>query len=182
MIFSEDRVKGPYSETDAKKIFADAGLDWETRKERYETIDETIWAQVPGKWWGAYDEKGKPISSQGIGNFQGVKLLLGLKSFAEDIGEGHKGYGKGIAKYIVDRNSDKPMLGMAKDGGQYIFPSIGFRKLKFDNTGLLQNEEDLPTEVKSALEIGNTNPSLMGIRKLFYLPAASWWILVKGGF
>ena len=39
MIFSEDRVKGPYSETDAKKIFADAGLDWETRKERYETID-----------------------------------------------------------------------------------------------------------------------------------------------
>ena len=46
----------------------------------------------------------------------------------------------------------------------------------------IQNEEDLPTEVKSALEIGNTNPSLMGIRKLFYLPAASWWILVKGGF
>ena len=173
MTFSEDRVKGPFSESEAEKIFVDAHGKWGkgTRAERYRTLDKTILAQISGQWWIAYNEENIPVASQGIGEFEGVYLLLGLHSQ-------QTGYGLNTAEYVVSRHSDKPILGAAMGGGQTIFPRLGFRQVKFSDNRI-QGEDDLPTEVKSALEIANENSELMSIRKLFYRPVASWWVMLS---
>lgn len=175
MTFSEERVRGPFSESKTEEIFDGAGWSggdkWKNRSDRLVNLKGTIFEQIPGKWWIAYNEDDKPVASQGIGEFGGVYLLLGLHSK-------ESGYGKSMANYVVERHGDKPILGGAVGGGAYIFPKIGFRKLSFED-GFLVGEEDLPTEVKSALEVANERGS-MGIRKFFYLPQVSWWVLVKG--
>ena len=171
MTFSEDRVKGPYSEMDAQQIFTDGGLDWGTRTERYVNLKDTIFEEISGQWWIAFNEENKPVASQGLGSFGNVYLLLGLFSK-------QKGYGKAIANYVVGNHGDKPILGSALGGGGiHIFPSIGFRKLKFDGD-FLQGEEDIPTEVKSALEIAQ-GKGMIGLRKFFYRPTSSWWVMLK---
>ena len=173
MTFSEDRVQSGFSESEAEKVFVDVHGNWGrgNRSQRYTNLKDTIFEEIPGEWFIAYNEENKPVASQGIGTFGNVYLLLGLHSQ-------QKGYGKNIAEYVVSRHSDKPILGAAMGGGQHIFPSIGFRKLKFNEMGLLQNEDDLPTEVKSALEMAQEKGS-MSIRKLFYRPVASWWVMLN---
>jgi len=180
--FSEERVKGPTNEAETKKIFADAGLDWKNRKERYEGLKDTIFHQVDnGEWWIAYNEEDKPISSQGIGRFEGVYLLLGLQSFAKQL-EAGEGYGEGIARYVSDRHTDKPKIGSARSGGgKHIYKNkLKFKELTIKD-GFLQGNEDLPTEVKSALEIasGKDRGGQMPIRKLYWMEAASWFYTLK---
>ena len=173
MTFSEDRVKGPFSESEAEKIFVDAHGNWGkgNRSERYENLKDTIFEQIPGQWWIAYNEENIPVASQGIGEFEGVYLLLGLHSQ-------QTGYGQNIAEYVVSRHSDKPILGAAAtSGGNRIFGNLGFRQVKFSNNRI-QREDDLPTEVKSALEIAQERGGT-SIRKLFYRPVASWWVMLS---
>ena len=178
--FSVERVKGPFSESKTKDIFRDAGLDWENRSERYEGLKGTIFEQVTnGKWWIAFDENGYPISSQGIAPFEGVYLLLGLKSFAGEYEEGHKGYGSGLAEYVSDMHSDKPRLGNAqKSGGRGIFINkLGYKKLKVVD-GFLKDQDDIPTEVKSALEVAHSREGTP-IRKLYWLDTTKWFYTLK---
>jgi len=181
MSFSEKRVKGPYSETDTKKIFEDNGIDWETRSERFKiwTPANSPFAEIEGQWWIAYRENGEPVSAQGIGPYGDFNLLLGLKSFPK---EGEKGYGSGIASYVVKRHSGKPIIGSATEGGMFVFPKLGFKTMNFEGerpNAVLQNEEDLPDKLKSALEmVYNANIS-QGIRKFFYLSSPSWWYILK---
>jgi len=174
MPFSEERVSGPHSEMEAKKIFTDAGREWKTRSERYkpETLKNTIFEEVSGQWWVAKNEKGIPVASQGIGTFEDVYLLLGLHSV-------EKGYGAAMANYVVDKHGDKPKLGAASSsGGKHIFPNkVGFKKLKFKD-GFLVGNEDLPTEVKSALEKALQANSLP-IRKIYWQDSSQWFVLLK---
>ena len=42
--------KNGFSESETKKIFADAGIEWETRSERYEKLKGTVFEEIPGKY------------------------------------------------------------------------------------------------------------------------------------
>ena len=163
-----------FSESETKKIFADAGIDWPTRAERYEKLKGTIFEQVPGEWFIAY-VNGRPLASQGIGEFEGVYLLLGAKSYA---GAGTK-VGSRLTTDVVNKHGDKPIIGSASGGaGKYLFVNKnGFRLLEVEG-GLLQGNDDLPTEVKSALEVADERGGIP-IRKIYLKMPNSWFVLLR---
>lgn len=164
-----------FSESETKKIFADAGIDWPTRAERYEKLKGTIFEEIPGKWFIAYVD-GKPLASQGIGEFEGVYLLLGAKSFAE---KGTK-VGSRLTTDVVGKHGDKPIIGSASGGaGKHLFVNKnGFKLIEVEG-GLVQGNKDLPTEVKSALEVAKEKGGIP-IRKIYLRMPDTWFVLLRG--
>ena len=159
-----------FSESETKKIFADAGIDWQTRAERYKHLKNTIFEEVDGEWGIAYFE-GKPVGSYGIGRFEGVYLSLGAVSYK-------KGAGSFVTKYVVDKHGDKPILanGASKQGVK-LLSSLSFKPIEVKN-GLIQGNEDVPTEVKSALEVAKDRGGTI-VRKIYLKNSDTWFVLLR---
>jgi hypothetical protein len=163
-----------FSESETKKIFSDAGLTWETRAERYKNLKDTIFEQVDGKWWIAYVDD-KPLASQGVGEFEGVYLLLGANSFAE----GGTRVGSRLTTHVVDNHGDKPIIGAASsETGKKLFVTHNQFKLVKVKDGLVEGNTDLPTEVKSALEVAEGRGGIP-IRKLYVKMPDNWFVLLR---
>ncbi len=163
-----------FSESETKKIFADAGLDWENRSERYTKLKGTIFEEIPGKWYIAYVD-GKPLASQGIGSFEGVYLLLGAKSFAE---KGTR-VGSRLTTHVIDNHGDKPIIGSAgSEQGKKLFVTHNKFKLINVKDGFVEGNEDLPTEVKSALEVANEKGGIP-IRKIYLKMPDTWFMILR---
>ena len=166
--------KNGFSESETKKIFADAGVEWETRSERYEKLKGTIFEEISGKWWIAYVD-GKPLASQGIGEFEGVYLLLGARSYAE---KGTK-VGSRLTTHVIELHGDKPIIGSASgSAGKHLFVNKNGFKLVEVKGGLVQGNTDLPTEVKSALEVAE-NRGGIPIRKIYLRMPDTWFVLLR---
>ena len=166
--------KDGFSESETKKIFADAGIDWPTRAERYAKLKGTIFEEIDGKWWIAYVD-GKPLASQGVGQFENVYLLLGARSYAE---KGTK-VGSRLTTHVVGLHGDKPIIGSASGGaGKHLFVNKNKFKLIDVEGGLVQGNEDLPTEVKSALEVANEKGGIP-IRKVYLRMPDDWFVVLQ---
>jgi len=166
--------KNGFSESETKKIFADAGFEWENRSERYEKLKGTIFEEVSGKWYVAYVD-GKPLASQGIGEFEGVYLLLGAKSFAPPKTK----VGSRLTTDVISKHGDKPIIGSASGGaGKHLFVNKnGFKLIEVEG-GLVQGNKDLPTEVKSALEVAKERGGIP-IRKIYLRMPDTWFVLLR---
>ena len=163
-----------FSESETKKIFADAGINWETRSERYEKLKGTIFEEVSGEWYIAYID-GKPLASQGIGEFEGVYLLLGAKSYAE---AGTR-VGSRLTTHVIDNHGDKPIIGAASgEQGKKLFVTHNNFKLVKIKDGLVEGNEDLPTEVKSALEVAHGRSGIP-IRKIYIKMPETWFVILR---
>lgn len=161
----------PYSEQETQKLFADDGYYWPTREERYNQLKNTIFDQIPGNYWILYVDD-KPVASQGIGEFEGYYLGLGVHTR-----KGYRGkqdgvvYAKLITKYVVERHSDKPFVAnFANESAMAGFKKLGFRKV---------NMEELPTEIRSAFEVATEKGALGQLQKLWMKGADTWWVMIK---
>jgi hypothetical protein len=159
-----------FSESETKKVFADAGIDWPTRAERYEQLKGTIFQEVDGEWWISYLD-GKPVGSYGIGQFEGVYLSLGAISYSP-------GAGEFVSNYVVNNHGDKPILANgATSRGVNLLNKLKFRPLEVKD-GLVQGNTDLPTEVKSALEIASGRGGTV-LRKIYLKLADKWFVMLN---
>ena len=119
-------------------------------------------------------QNGKPAASQGIGHFEGVNLLLGLKQFIRGRDAPEPGNGQVIAEYVVAEHSNQPIIGFASsDMGEKLFKRIGFNQVDL-------YAEDLPIEVKSAIEVAlDRSDKDRSLRKLYLRNPAGWWVMIK---
>tara|TARA_R100000995_G_scaffold84815_2_gene64998 strand:+ start:3452 stop:3982 length:531 start_codon:yes stop_codon:yes gene_type:complete len=159
-----------FSESETKKIFADAGIDWPTRAERYEQLKGTIFQEVDGEWWISYLD-GKPVGSYGIAKFEGVYLSLGARSYSA-------GAGEFASRYVVNKHGDKPILanGATQDGVK-LLNKLKFKPIEVKN-GLVQGNTDIPTEVKSALEVAKERGGTI-VRKIYLKNSDTWFVLLR---
>ena len=116
------QVKGPLSEEETKRAFAEHGIDYATRSERYKKLKGTPFESAPARYYIAYapDLDGKPVAVQGIAPYKDIYLLSGLKSYGTESGlprNQTKGAGRFISKKVIDLHSNRPIVGVAtKDG------------------------------------------------------------------
>jgi hypothetical protein len=164
----------PYSEQATQKLFADDGYHWKTRSERYGQLKNSIFQQVPENYWVLFVDD-KPVASQGVGKFEGYYLGLGVHTR-----EGYRGkqdgviYAREISKYVVDNHSDRPFIAnFADPSAMSGFKKLGFSELTEEQWG------ELPTEVRSALEVANEKGSLGQLQKLWMKGADTWWLMIK---
>lgn len=159
-----------FSESETKKIFADAGINWKTRAERYEQLKGTIFQEVDGEWWISYLD-GKPVGSYGIGKFEGVYLSLGAVSYSA-------GAGRFAANHVVDKHGDRPILANgATQKGAKLLNSLKFKPIEVKG-GLVQGNTDIPTEVKSALEVAKERGGTI-VRKIYLKMSDTWFVLLR---
>ena len=171
--------KETYSETETKQLFSKYGLEWETRSERYKNLKDTIFEQINNGRWYIARVDGKPLASQGIGEFEGVYLLLGAKSFAE---RGTK-VGTRLTTHVINKHGDKPIMGSAGSpaGKKLLVNKNNFKIINIKN-GEVQGNEDLPIEVKSALEIASDKGlgrTGIPVRKMYLKLPDRWFVMLK---
>lgn len=158
-----------FSEQETKKIFADAGIDWKTRSERYVGLKDTVFERVSGQWWIAYDE-GKPVASYGIGEMDNFYLSLGAVSYKP-------GAGSLVTKHVIDLHGDKPIVAnAASPAGKKLLDKMGFRQISMKD-GFIQ-DTDIPTEIKSALEVASERGGTV-LRKMYLLMPKNWFVLLR---
>jgi len=176
------QVKGPLSEKETVAAFAEHGIEYETRAERYKKLQGTMFESAPARYYIAYapDLDGKPVAVQGIAPYKSVYLLSGLKSYGKKSGlpeEQTTGAGRFISEKVVDLHSNRPIVGHASDDGLRIFSGQGFNEIKYKD-GKTVEQEDIPDDVLRVLE-GIQGGSYTSIRKLFYRPAVKWFYYVR---
>ena len=178
----EFQVKGPLSEKETVAAFAEHGIEYATRAERYNKLQGTMFESAPARYYIAYapDLDGKPVAVQGIAPYEGVYLLSGLKSYASMSGlpeEQTTGAGRFISEKVVDLHSNRPIVGHASEKGLPVFTGQGFNEIKYKD-GKTVGQEDIPDDVLRVLE-GIQGGSYTSIRKLFYRPAVKWFYYVR---
>jgi len=176
------QVKGPLSEKETVTAFAEHGIEYATRAERYNKLQGTMFESAPARYYIAYapDLDGKPVAVQGIAPYEGVYLLSGLKSYAKESGlprEQTRGAGKFISEKVIDLHSNRPIIGYASNAGLPVFTGQGFKEMKYQN-GEIVGQDDVPDDVLQILE-GVQGGSYTAIRKLFYKPAVKWFYYVR---
>ena len=181
------QVRGPFSESEVVDIFSKEGIQYETRNERYELLNGTMFETANGGYWISYSKE-KPIAVQGIGTYKGAYLLLGLVSHAKDyqgkLGrEDTQGAGAVVSEKVISLHGDKPIVGMAKPiGKRKIFAPLGFNEMEIQN-GKVVGQEDVPSDVIELIETiyakGIIPNEVQPIRKLFFKPTVNWFYLMK---
>lgn len=173
------RAYGPYAENEVVQKFADVGIHYETRTERYKILGGTIFETVKDAqyWIGYVDEI--PIATQGIGNYKNIFLLLGLKSYGKQSGlpkEKTEGIGFWISKKVIDLHGHKPIVGVVSSDGDKVVTKIGFKHLILED-GKISENDDVPQEVKEAMESASES-GYTPVRKL-YMKVTKWFMLLK---
>ena len=183
---AEFQMAGPMSEDEVKARFAEHGIDYETRAERYEKLNGTPFATINPNYWIAYYptvEEGKPLAVQGIGGYKDIYLLTGLVSHAAKSGlseEETKGAGSWISNKVIDMHSNRPIVGAAKKKGVRVFEKQGFQPIRFDSNNKVIDQDDIPDDIREVFTmLENEGSSTTAIRKLYYKPSVQWFALVK---
>ncbi|MEC8736330.1 MAG: hypothetical protein VXX39_05175 [Candidatus Thermoplasmatota archaeon] len=176
------QVKGPLSEEETVAAFAEHGIEYEVRADRYNKLRGTMFESAPARYYIAYapDLNGKPVAVQGIAPYESIYLLSGLKSYAGMSGlpeEQTKGAGRFISEKVVDLHSNRPIVGYASEKGLPVFTRQGFNEIEYKD-GKTVGQEDIPDDVLRVLE-GVQGGSYTSIRKLFYRPAVKWFYYVR---
>jgi len=165
-----------YSESDTKKLFAEYGFEYNTRSERYKSLKDTIFEHVTNGRWYIARVDGRPLAAQGIAEFEGVYLLLGAKSFAK---KGTR-VGSRLTTEVVNRHGDKPIIGVAASPqGKKLFVDINNFKIINTKNGEVQGNEDIPTSVKSAIEIALGRGGGTPIRKIYLRLPDTWFVVLN---
>ncbi len=165
-----------YSESDTKKLFAEYGLEYKTRTERYKSLKDTIFEHVTNGRWYIARVNGRPLAAQGIAEFEGVYLLLGAKSFAK---KGTR-VGSRLTTEVVNRHGDKPIIGVAASPqGKKLFVDINNFKIINTKNGEVQGNEDIPTSVKSAIEMALGRGGGTPIRKIYLRLPDTWFVVLN---
>ncbi len=183
---TEFQMAGPISEDEVKARFAEHGIDYKTRAERYEKLNGTPFATINPNYWIAYYptvEEGKPLAVQGIGAYKDIYLLTGLKSHAAESGfskEETRGAGSWISNKVIDMHSNKPIVGAAKPAGVGVFERQGFQPIQFDSNNNVINQDDIPDDIREVFTmLENEESETTAIRKLYYKPVAKWFYKIK---
>ena len=182
------QYRGPLSEQEVVEIFAKEGIEYQTRSERYYNLKDTLFENVSGDYYIAYNdtiETGKPIAVQGIGRYEGVYVLLGLKSYGKSYaGELDRsetaGAGLAVSQKVLGLHGDKPIIGLALPTGVSTFKRQGFTQIPVED-GRVVNNEDLPEDIIDVIEMlhAKEGTTTTPIRKLFYKSPVSWFALLK---
>ena len=187
---AEFQISGPLTESEVVSAFAEEGIEYDTRSDRYHILQGTMFEQSPAQYWIYYNdtlETGKPIAAQGIAPYKDVYLLSGLKSYVStylkrgdfeygDIG----GAGGEVSRKVIDMHSNKPIIGLSKpDGIKNFVDNQGFSTIDIDN-GKVVNQDDVPEDVKEVIEdVHSKGSSVTPIRKLYYKPVAKWFYVMR---
>jgi len=186
---AEYQIRGPLSESEVVSAFEKEGIEYDTRSDRYQLLQGTMFEQSPAQYWVYYNdtlETGKPIAAQGIAPYKDVYLLSGLKSYVstyldrgdfeyENIG----GAGGVVSRKVIDMHGNKPIIGLAKPNGVKNFLDQGFSKIQIEN-GKVMNQDDVPEDVKDVIEsVNSQGSSVTPIRKLYYKPVAKWFYVMR---
>lgn len=180
------QVRGPLSEEETKAAFAEHGIDYKTRSERYKKLRGTQFEFAPARYYIAYapDLDGKPVAVQGIAPYKDIYLLSGLKSYGTESGlprNQTKGAGRFISKKVIDLYSNRPIVGVATTDGLRVFREQGFKEIAFED-GKVVGQEDIPDEILEIFERDDIRSSdSTSIRKLYYKPTVSWFYHIKKG-
>jgi hypothetical protein len=183
---AEFQMAGPMSEKEVEARFAEHGIDYKTRAERYEKLNGTPFATINPNYWIAYYptvEEGKPLAVQGIGGYKDIYLLTGLVSHAAKSGlseEETKGAGSWISNKVIDMHSNRPIVGAAKKRGVGVFERQGFQPIRFDSNNKVIDQDDIPDDIREVFTmLENEGSETTAIRKLYYKPSVQWFALVK---
>ena len=83
------QISNPMTEQEVVRVFAEQGIHYKTRAERYQRLNGTMFTEVKPKYYVAYYpsvKEGKPVAVQGIAPYKNIFLLTGLKSHAAEMG------------------------------------------------------------------------------------------------
>ena len=182
---AEFQISPPLSEDEVVSRFAEHGIEYTTRADRYKMLGNTMFANVNPNYYIAYAptvEEGKPIAVQGIAPYKNVYLLTGLKSHAAESGfskEETRGAGSWISQKVMDMHGNRPIVGAAMPEGVRVFEKQGFSKVEIQN-GKVVNQDDIPEDVREVLEMLESRGSeTTPIRKLYYKPVAKWFYVMR---
>tara|TARA_R100001463_G_scaffold136526_1_gene202121 strand:- start:804 stop:1358 length:555 start_codon:yes stop_codon:yes gene_type:complete len=182
---AEFQISPPLSEDEVVSRFAEHGIDYKTRADRYKMLGNTMFADVNPNYYIAYYptvEEGKPLAVQGIAPYKNVYLLTGLKSHAAESGfskEETRGAGSWISQKVMDMHGNRPIVGAAMPEGVRVFEKQGFSKVEIQN-GKVVNQDDIPEDVREVLEMLESRGSeTTPIRKLYYKPVAKWFYVMR---
>lgn len=182
---AEFQMAGPISEDEVVSRFAEYGIDYKTRADRYQMLSNTMFADADARYYIAYAptvEEGKPIAVQGIAPYKNIYLLSGLKSHAKESGlepEQTRGAGSWISQKVMEMHGNRPIVGAAMPAGVPVFMKQGFSEVEMQN-GKVVNQDDIPEDVREVLEMLESQGSeTTPIRKLYYKPVAKWFYKIK---
>ena len=182
---AEFQMAGPISEDEVVSRFAEHGIDYKTRADRYQMLSNTMFADADARYYIAYAptvEEGKPIAVQGIAPYKNIYLLSGLKSHAKESGlepEQTRGAGSWISQKVMEMHGNRPIVGAAMPAGVPVFMKQGFSEVEMQN-GKVVNQDDIPEDVREVLEMLESQGSATTpIRKLYYKPVAKWFYKIK---
>ena len=182
---AEFQMAGPISEDEVVSRFAEYGIDYKTRADRYQMLSNTMFADADARYYIAYAptvEEGKPIAVQGIAPYKNIYLLSGLKSHAKESGlepEQTRGAGSWISQKVMEMHGNRPIVGAAMPEGVPVFMKQGFSEVEMQN-GKVVNQDDIPEDVREVLEMLESQGSeTTPIRKLYYKPVAKWFYKIK---
>ena len=180
------QMAGPISEDAVVSRFAEHGIDYKTRADRYQMLSNTMFADADARYYIAYAptvEEGKPIAVQGIAPYKNIYLLSGLKSHAKESGlepEQTRGAGSWISNKVIDMHSNKPIVGAANPAGVGVFDKQGFQPIQFDSNNNVINQDDIPDDIREVFTmLENEGSETTAIRKLYYKPVAKWFYKIK---
>jgi len=182
----EFQITNPMTEEEVVRAFAEHGITYKTRAQRYQRLNGTMFERAKAKYYIAYHptvKEGKPVAVQGIAPYKNIFLLTGLVSHAKETGlsrEQTKGAGLWVSKKVVDLHSHRPIVGAAMPQGLPVFVGRqGFKEIQFDNNEVV-NQEDIPEDVKQVLEqLEREQSPTTAIRKLYYKSAVSWFYMMR---
>ena len=179
------QMAGPISEDEVVSRFAEHGIDYKTRADRYQMLSNTMFADADARYYIAYAptvEEGKPIAVQGIAPYKNIYLLSGLKSHAKESGlepEQTRGAGSWISQKVMEMHGNRPIVGAAMPAGVPVFMKQGFSEVEIQN-GKVVNQDDIPEDVREVLEMLESQGSATTpIRKLYYKPVAKWFYVMR---
>jgi hypothetical protein len=183
----EFQISNPMSEEEVVRVFAEHGITYETRAQRYKLMNNTMFARVRPKYYIAYHptvKDGKPVAVQGIAPYKNIFLLTGLKSHATETGlsrEQTRGAGLWVSKKVIDLHSHRPIVGEAMPKGLSVFVNRqGFQEIQFDGNRKVIGQDDIPEDVKEVFEkLARENAPTTAIRKLYYRPASNWFYIMR---
>jgi len=183
----EFQISNPMSEEEVVRVFAEHGITYKTRAQRYKKLNGTMFAEVRPKYYIAYHptvKDGKPVSVQGIAPYKNIFLLTGLKSHAKETGlsrEQTSGAGLWVSKKVIDLHSHRPIVGEAMPDGVPVFVNEqGFKKVQFDGDMKVIGQDDIPEDVKEVFErLRREQSPTTAIRKLYYRPVSNWFYIMR---
>jgi hypothetical protein len=182
----EFQISNPMTEEEVVRAFAEHGITYKTRAQRYQKLNGTMFAEAKPKYYIAYHptvKDGKPVSVQGIAPYKNIFLLTGLKSHAKETGlsrEQTSGAGLWVSKKVIDLHSHRPIVGAAMPRGLSTFTNQDFKRINFDEKGNVVNQDDIPEDVKQVLEnLEREQSPITAIRKLYYRPVSNWFYIMR---